>query len=628
LPDLLASPGAIGRLRLENRFIQSPLHPMLADAHGHVTNEQLAYYRERARGGAALCITEYAFVDHRASRANVAQLSVADDHCIPGLARLAETIQQAGALAGVQLNHCGRQRFLAVDPIVAPSAVPWPWLHSIGAPVPKELSVAEIEDIVAAFGQAARRVRDAGFDLVELHGGHGYLVGQFLSAITDRRNDLYGGELESRQRFVRDIVRAMRRDVGDGFPITVRLSGVEGEPGGITIEETVATARVLEQEGVAAIDVSAGNHHTMDVQVQPTYAPVAANAASAREVKRAVGIPVSVVGSIVDPAVAEQLVARGDADFVRLGRPLLADPHYPRKVVEGRPESVRPCIRANECLDRGVARKRHVVCAVNFRTGREATLAATARRVAPLRVAVVGGGPAGIEAAAAAAEAGHVVTLFERDRLGGALNDAGRPAFKHDLARYRDSLVHRAGELADVRRAEATVETLASLQPDVVIVAAGARPAVDGRLDLRAALARPEEVGASVVVDGGGQFAAEVAWELARAGRNVTLAAAGEAVAEDIGPHTSVPLRAELERAGVDVWLACAGVSVENGVCRDGHGREAACDTLIGSAYAPGDELVQALAGGPWRVLPVGDCVAPRRIYDAVFDANVAVLRL
>ena len=402
--------------------------------------------------------------------------------------------------------------------------------------MPRELTVEEIAEIVASFGQGARRVRDAGFDLVELHAGHGYLVGQFLSGVTNRRGDLYGGELDGRQRFLREVVRSMRAAVGPDFPISVRLSGVEGEPGGITVEETVATARLLEVEGVALVDVSAGNHHTMDVQVQPTYAPVAVNAAAAGEVRRAVGIPVSVVGSIVDPAAAEALVARGDADFVRLGRPLLADPHYPRKVVEGRP---RRCGRASAPTSASTAasRKRHVVCAVNYRTGREATLAREARSAAPLRVAVVGGGPAGIEAALAAAAAGHAVTLFERDRLGGAVNDAGLAEFKHDLLRYRDWLVHAAGELADVRHEEASTDELRRLEPDVVVLATGARPAADG-VDLRAALARPDAVGERVVVAGGGQFAAEAAWQLALRGRRVTLAAPGEEIAAATSART------------------------------------------------------------------------------------------
>ena len=623
--SLLAQPGQIGRLTLANRFIQSPLHPMLADADGHVTPEQLAYYRERALGGAALCITEYAFIDHAASRANFAQLSVADDHCLPGLARLAETIQHAGALAGMQISHAGRQRFLGVAPIVAPSRVPWEWLHATGAPVPTELTIEEIEEIVSSFGRAARRVRDAGFDLVELHAGHGYLVGQFLSRITNRRTDYYGGTLESRQRFLRDVIRSIRAGVGDDYPVTARLSGAEGMHDGITLDETIATARLLEGEGIAAIDISGGNHHTMELQLPPIYMPLATHAAAAHAVREAAGVPVSVVGSVGDPGIAEQLLVRGDADFVRLGRPLLADPHYPRKVLSGRPEAVRPCIRCNECLDRAIARRRAVRCAVNFRTGREAL---RHDRPAPLRLVVVGGGPAGLEAAAVAQEHGHTVSLFEREHLGGAINDAARPEFKSDLRRYRDWLVARARSGIDLRDQEAGPDELMQLEPDVVIVATGAKP-LGADVDLRAALAAPEQLGDRVVVSGTNQFAAETAWHLAIAGKGVTLAGPELDVAADAGPHHVVPLVTALDELGIKRWLGCVELTVSDGVARgvfaDGARAEIPCDTLVTSVYVPADEFG---AAGPWQVVRIGDCIRPRRILDAIEDANVALMRL
>ncbi|MSO94875.1 MAG: FAD-dependent oxidoreductase [Thermoleophilia bacterium] len=631
--ELLGSPGEISGLRTKNRFIHSPLHSMLVDANGHVTPELLAYQRERALGGAGLCFTEYAFIDHDASRANLAQLSCADDHAIPGLARLAETIRFAGALAGMQLNHAGRQRFLATAPIVAPSRVPWEWLHSIGAPVPTQLSAEGIAEIVASFGRAASRVRMAGFDLVELHAGHGYLVGQFLSGITNRRDDLYGGDLVARQRFLLEIVAAMRRAVGDDFPITVRLSGTEGQPEGITLEETVETARALEKAGVALIDISAGNHHTMDIQVQPMYAPVAVNASAAAAVRRAVRIPVSVVGSVVIPLAAEELLERGDADFVRLGRPLLADPHYPRKVLSGRPETVRPCIRCNECLDRGVGRKRHVVCAVNFACGREAALTSEKPR-SQLRVVIVGGGIAGLEAAAVAAENGHSVTLFERNRLGGSLNDIAASEIKVDLRRYLDWLLQRAEGRFEHLQAEATADDVRQLEPDAVILATGARPAEhgDGIVDIRTALARPDSVGARVVVVGGGQFAVEAAWEFARAAKRVAVVAREATLASDVGPHTSIPLLKAIDELGVDTRLGCSHISASVGACRllrsDGTEEEIAYDTLVTSSYVPAGELAASLADESFAVVSIGDCVSPRRILDAVWDANVAIRQL
>jgi 2,4-dienoyl-CoA reductase-like NADH-dependent reductase (Old Yellow Enzyme family) len=629
----LGAPGRIANLVLKNRFIQSPLHTMLADSTGRVTPDMLAYYRERALGGAALVISEYAFVDDKGARANVAQISVADDHAGPGLARLAETIQQAGALAGVQISHCGRQQFLGTDAAVAPSSVPWEAMYEAGAPIPRELTIPEIEEIVEAYGRAAGRVKAAGFDLVEFHAGHGYLIGQFLSQITNRRSDLYGGPLENRQRFGRDVLRAIRRAVGPDFPVTARMSAIEGQAGGITLDETIATAQLFEAEGVAAIDISAGNHHTIAVQVQPMYGELAPNAGFAAEVRRAVGIPVSVVGSITDPQVAANIVESGQADFVRLGRPLLADAAYPAKVLAGRPETVRPCIRCGECLDRGVATRRPIVCAVNFRCGRENALGIDARPAVGLRIAVVGGGPAGLEAAAAATSAGHEVTLYERDRLAGSLADIARADFKADLLRYRDYLVTRAGELADVREQEATREELERLAPDVVVLATGAMPAPRAdAVDLRTAFADPGSLGSRVVIEGGGQFAAELAWMLAGDGVQVSIAAPGDVLAADVGTHSSVPIVDALDELGVHRWWGCRSVSWADGECRvvraDGSSLVEPCDTLVASDYVSRSSLADELAGGPWELIEIGDGLRPGRILDAVSQANVAVLRL
>ena len=638
MSERLASSGRIGALELENRFIQSPLHTMLADARGHVTPELVAYYRERALGGAALVISEYAFVDQHASRANNAQISVADNACIPSLARLAEAIHHAGALAGMQLSHAGRQRFLGTAPIVGASSVPWEALRLLGAPDPEELTAEAIGEIVAAFGRAAWRVREAGFDMVELHAGHGYLVGQFLSPLTNQRDDEYGGSLGARQWFLQDVVRSMRHGAGEDFVLTVRLSSAEYQVGGIELEETVATAQMLEAEDVAAIDISAGNHHTMDIQVQPTYMPLASNAPAASEVRAAIGIPVSTVGSIRDPALAEEVLRKGQADFIRLGRPLLADPEYPRKALSGRSDEVRPCIRCNECLDRALARSRPVRCAVNFRCGRESWIPRAMPATAALHVVVVGGGPAGLEAASVAAEAGHAVTLFERDELGGALGTIARSDFKSDLLRYRDYLVSRARSLVEIRTVAAEATALRELDPDVVILATGARPSLrsDGgaepTLDLRAALADPDTAGKNVVVEGTGQFAAEVAWFLAERGRRVTIAGPGEGLAGDVGPHTSIPLLAKLDELGVERWLGCGRVERSGGTASaslsDGRTFEAPCDTLVTSAYEPLDEVVAEIAAGPWQTATIGDCKEPRRIYDAVEEANVAVRRL
>jgi 2,4-dienoyl-CoA reductase-like NADH-dependent reductase (Old Yellow Enzyme family) len=632
---LLGSPVAIGEVRLANRFVLSPLHTMLADRHGQVTPAMIAYYTERALGGAGLIMTEYAFVDHHASRANVAQLAAADDACLPGLGQLADAIHEAGARAGLQLAHCGRQRFLAVAPIVAPSRVPWPDLE--GAPVPEELSAEAAQEIVASFARAAIRAELAGFDLVELHAGHGYLVGQFLSPHTNRRTDLYGGALHDRQRFLLEIVRAMRAAVGPGFPLVVRLSGIEYLDDGITLAETVDTATKLERAGVAAIDISAGSHETMEHQVQPSYFEHGYNVEAAAAVKRSVQVPVSVVGSITSPELAERILREGAADLVRLGRPLLADPHLPRKALAGRSHEIRPCIRCNDCLDRGTVRKHHVVCAVNWSCGRELRLARSPGKV-PGRVVVVGGGVAGLEAARVAADAGHPVILFEPHTIGGLLATLAGFGLKRDLGSYLAWLLARVEGRIEVRRETATPECVGSLDPALVVFAAGAGPAEPnavpstggpGVLDLSTALAGPV-VGHDIVVAGTDQFAAEAAVLLATGGRSVSLVHRGADPTAEVGVHTSRPLRRLLAERGVRVLGEMTGLRAVPGACivtrASGLEERVPCDTVVTAARAARTPD-PAWTDAGWRLECVGDCVAPRRIFDAVHGANIAVRR-
>ncbi|HKP17350.1 MAG TPA: NADH:flavin oxidoreductase, partial [Gaiellaceae bacterium] len=391
-PHLFA-PGHMGALELPNRVVKAPQGLGYGNRDGTVSERTIRHYRRIAEGGAGLVIVAAAHVDPSIGKSFHGQLLLTDDEFVAGLARLARTIRDHGARAGLQLEHCGRQSFLGIPPVKAPSPVPWPAMYEAIGLVPEELTEAEIEATVGAFANGARRAVLAGFDLIELHGAHGYLITNFLSPHTNKRTDAYGGPLENRMRFLVQVVEAVRAQVPAGVPVTVRLDGTDYEPDGITIEETVEVCRVLERIGVDAFHVTGGDHHTMTFQVSPMLMPRALHVPAAGTVRRAVSVPVIASGSITLPALAEEILASGKADFVSLGRPLLADPDWPRKAREGRAAEIRPCIRCNDgCLDRTFMRYQASTCSVNPTCGFEEELEIV-RAAEPRRVAVVGGGP-------------------------------------------------------------------------------------------------------------------------------------------------------------------------------------------------------------------------------------------
>ena len=431
----LFSPGKIGNLTLKNRIMKAPQSSGMSNKDGTVSERLIRYYRHEAAGGAGMIIVEYAYVDDIGAKSAHCHLGISDNEHIPGLTWLAENIKEQGAVPAIQIEHCGRQKFLGTQPICAPSAIPWPMLwekYGVQA-VPRELTIEEIQDIVHAFGDAALRAKTAGFELVEIHGAHGYLLTNFFSPCTNHRTDLYGGSLENRMRIYVEIVRDVRKKVGPDFPVTIRLSGTDYEPDGFTIDDTIALAKVLEKEGIDAFHISGGDHNTMIHQVSPMAIEVCHNVWAAEAVKNAVHVPVIASGSITLPEYAEDIIASGKGDFVGLGRPLWADPEWPKKAEEGHPEDIRPCIRCNEgCLERTFFQYKAITCAVNPTISREGELEIEPA-AEPKKIAVVGGGPAGMEAARVCRLRGHDVTLFEEKELGGLLHEASGPEFKADI---------------------------------------------------------------------------------------------------------------------------------------------------------------------------------------------------
>ena len=624
----LFEPGRIGTLELENRIVKAPQGVGLGNRDGTVSERSVRHYRRLAEGGCGLVMVAAAHVDPAIAKSFHGQLLLTDDEFIAGLAWLAQTIQAGGARAGLQLEHCGRQSFLGKPPVKAPSPVPWPAMYEATGLVPEELTVPEIEATVEEFGNAARRTVLAGFDLVEIHGAHGYLITNFLSPHTNKRTDQYGGSAENRMRFLVQVIKSVRAQVPAGFPVTIRINGTDYEPDGILIEETVKVCRIAERLGIDAIHVSGGDHHTMTHQVSPMLMPRAIHVWAAEAVTQAVSVPVIASGSITLPELAEEILAAGKADFVSLGRPLLADPFWPRKAREGRSGEIRPCIRCNDgCLDRTFMRFQACTCSVNPTCGHEDELEiepAPARR----RVAVVGGGPAGLEAARVLALRGHDVTLYEKRRLGGLLNEAAAPEFKGDLRPYLDYLVGQVEKLGvAVLVQDADADVIRDGGYDAVVVATGGRPKA-----LTGAECAPVLDGAvtSAIVVGGGFTGSETALRLAEAGASVTLVEAEDELMRGDVITDRITYGERLEKAGVHLLTGSPAVALRDGVVALADGRELEAEGIVVAiGRIPDPELADELRpGGDLEVCLVGDAARTGRIHDAVHSAYATARRL
>ena len=476
---------------------------------------------------------------------------------------------------------------------------------------------------------------------MEIHGAHGYLITNFLSPFTNQRRDWYGGSRENRFRFLEQVFTRCKEYVGEDFPIIVRLSGTDYEPGGMTIDDTIYYAQRLEQLGCAAIDVSGGDNHQMIHQVTPMQLDRGHNVWAAEAIKKVVKIPVFATGSITQPDFAEEILASGKADFISMGRPLLADPYWAKKAQEGHPEDISPCIRCNEgCLDRGNHLGKSINCTMNPTLGFEDALAIRpADKVR--KVAVVGGGPAGLKAADTAALRGHEVTLFEKRALGGWLHEASYPDFKADIRdalRYLVTQVNKHG--VTVVEKEATAADLAGF--DAVIVATGTTPAglpVPGadRPNVTLAVDALKEGGVrptgQVVVVGGGLIGVETAVLFSRQpDTQVTILEMLPQIMNGCSDCDKIVYGGWIQENGVQVFTSSKVVSIgEEGVTfeqRSRRGTVPADHVFLATGMKPNQALYEELLAQGVMVYNVGDSQAPGKIYDAVHSGYKAGLKV
>jgi len=565
--ERLFSSGKIGRLEVPNRIVMLAMGTVLADSSGEVTEHEIKYFEERARGGTGLIITEVTVVDNELGKTGTVNPRADDNRFIPSLARLAEAVHKYDTRIFVQLAHAGRQGRTALTEgrqLVAPSAI----MCRATGEEPRALSAREIRNLVVRFGEAALRCQLAGMDGVELHAAHGYLLNQFISPHTNRRTDEYGGTFEKRLRIMEEIVAAIRDRCGADLAICARISVDEFVEGGITLEMGKEIVAGLEQFGVDAINVSCGIYESIPNIIEPIYYRQGWRVPLAEAVKQVTSLPVITAGVIREPDFAEQVLANGQADFVGLGRGLLADPFWARKAREGRADSIRKCISCNFCL-REETFARHISCAVNARAGRELELAGGPEPCdLPRKVVVAGGGPGGMEAARVLAERGCEVVLMEKSgALGGRLEVASAGEGKDKNSWVRDYLAHELERpaVSVLLNTECSLERLKQENPDAVVVAVGGHPTIPeiaGLKDRAFFLAEDVILGsvhirnARILVLGGGFTGCEAAETLADEGNMVTIAEQLPAVATEIEGITRAVLLGRLEERKVEILLS------------------------------------------------------------------------
>lgn len=648
--QVVFEPIKIGSLTAKNRIEVAPTVMGLANADQSVSRELIEFHRAQAKGGAAIVTVGESAIDKDRAINQAGQINLGDERIIPGLSTLAEAIKRNGAIASIQLQHAGRMAIRDLiggrNPI-GPSGAFGKFTEDRrrGEVEVEEMTLEMMDQVIENYASAAFRAKQAGFDMVMVHGGHGWLLSQFISPAANHRTDEYGGSIENRARFPKRVVRAIKERCGQDFPIEYRFSATDLVPGGLELEDATQFAKIMQDE-VDLFQVSSGmisDPRTYPYTLVADYLPYGENADRTAVIKRAVGKPVAVVGSVSYLEFGGQLIAEGKCDIVAMCRPFIADPALVRKMTKGLAKDVRPCIRCNECT----MRVGHILpgrCSVNPIAGQDDYYRSFPLPRRRKKVVIVGGGPAGMEAALVASSRGHDVVLFEEQaQLGGNLATFAPLPFKLDAKRYLEFLLKQISDSQVKVRLNTRAEEglIAAEAPQELIVAVGSEPAwppIPGLDQKRAVwagdvVAGRRATGDKVIMLGGGATGCEAALFLAQQGRQVTIVEMLGDLAPDFNACNRALLLELLGENSVEIKTGTRVVEVRDGavvvVGPEGSSYEIQGDTLVVALGARSRvDVVDRLRGLAEEVHVVGDAVRPRIIYDAVHEGFEAAMEI
>jgi 2,4-dienoyl-CoA reductase-like NADH-dependent reductase (Old Yellow Enzyme family)/thioredoxin reductase len=637
----LFSKAKIGTLKLKNRLVMPPMVRNYADTSGKATDRYVEHINRIAYGGVGLLILEASYISPE-GKGFKNELGVHSDTCIPGLKKLVKVAHDHDAAIAIQLYHAGRQTHSSITgkkPVSA-SAIPCPTMQE----KPTALNQKEIKRLVKAYGKAAGRAQKAGFDAVEIHGAHGYLIQQFLSPYSNERTDSYGGSFENRMRFLLEVMESVQENVGATYPVIVRLSGEEMVEGGLEIKDMTKVAELVEAAGADALHISSGNYGSYGEGhlIPPMAIKDGVNIPLAKAIKKKVKIPVIAVAKIRTPELAEKTIKDGSADLIAVGRSLLADPDWPKKAKAGKAKDINPCIACNQgCISRLFAQE-DVWCTVNPKCGREIEFGV--QEQSPKKLLVVGGGPAGLTAAITAAERGHTVTLYEESaELGGQLIAAAVPPHRKDWELLRKSLIRQVKALPVeiIMEEKFSIEQAKAGGYDAAIVASGSKasvPSISGSDKSNVIIARDifegkAEAKGKVLVVGGGCMGAQTAEYLAEKKHEVTLVELTDQIALEAPIDDRNLLLKRLEKIGVTMHLKTKVLKIQDDgalvhIHEQGKRHLKADTVVLCLGSKPHDGFTYKLKFVIPNVIVIGDAKEARRVTDAVIEGGLAALEV